>query len=372
MTKALDQNQFELDKQFLSYALDLAEKGKYSCKPNPQVGCVLVKDACIISQGWHQIAGEAHAEINALSDAKLKQISTENSTAYVSLEPCSFTGKTPPCVDALIKAKVGRVVCAGLDPNPNVSGNGFKILNEHGIEAFVLEDDEINSRAEWINRGFFKRMREKMPWVILKTASTLDGKIADSVGQSQWITSKQARQDVHSLRAASGAMITGSGTQVADNPSLNARVDDPFSIIKQPYRILLDSQLRLTKEANIIGKDDKLIVITEQDLVPEWFEDLGVSFITMKPIELTTLLQKLAEREINQVIIEAGSTLSGAFLEGDLVDEIVHYIAPSVIGSEGKDMFDFSQALALDDRKQFTISNIENMGDDIKVTYLKK
>lgn len=364
--------QQELDRQFLSQALELAELGKYSCKPNPRVGCVIVKGGEVIGQGWHIQAGGHHAEVNAIADARNKQNSTMDATAYVSLEPCSFIGKTPPCVDALLNAQISRVVCASLDPNPKVAGKGLSLLISHGIEALVIEDPIIQSQAEYLNRGFFKRMRTGLPWVMLKTASSLDGKIADSEGGSQWITSEIARQDVHHLRAESCAIVTGSGTQVADNPNLNARLGHNLAReveVKQPYRVLLDSKFKLQADANIIGSDGKLIVFTQQIKRPEWSSSLSI--YSSKEIKLDEVLKQLADLELNIVIVEAGSILAGVFVESDLVDEIVHYIAPSIIGSAGRDMFDFSKSLPLTKQKKYTLRAIDRVGKDTKMTFIR-
>lgn len=375
-------NSTQNDKQFLLEAIKLAENGKFTCHPNPMVGCVLVKDGVNVSSGWHQKAGEAHAEVNAIANAEQNGVSLNGATAYVSLEPCSFTGKTPPCVDALIHAGVSRVVCATLDPNPKVAGNGLSLLQEANIEAVVLDDAEVYSKAEWLNKGFFKRMREGKPWVMLKTASSLDGKTADNQGLSQWITSEQARQDVHRLRAMNGAVLTGSGTQQADNPSLNARLSEQEFVYQQPLRVLLDSQCKLTPDAKIVSHNDRdensnknrkdLLVFTTQtdSKILKSFSN-NIEFSIMESIELETVLQKLAAKQINQVMIEAGAHLSGAFLEADLVDEIVHYIAPSVIGSGGRAMFDFSTNLSLSEKKQFTTKTVEQIGNDIKVVYVR-
>lgn len=372
------------DKHFLSEAIKLAEQGQYTCDPNPRVGCVLVGHAAektannIIAQGYHQKAGEGHAEVNAIEHAKQQGISTKGATAYVSLEPCSFTGKTPPCVTALIHAGVARVVCATLDPNPKVAGNGLKLLQQAGIDASVIEDAEIQVAAEWLNRGFFQRMRYNKPWVMLKTASSLDGRTADSQGKSQWITSEAARSDVHKLRAASSAMITGSGTQQADNPSLNARLVDTDKTCQQPIRILLDSNCLVSVDDNIVGDDQALTIFTSfSSCTPQKKQGQLQAFAgkatveVVDEIQLDSVLAYLSDKHINSVMIEAGAKLSGAFLEADLVDEIVHYIAPSVIGSDGRGMFDFSTPLALKDKKQFKIHSIEQIGDDIKVVYVR-
>lgn len=359
------------DKEFLMVAIELAAKGKYSCHPNPRVGCILVADSKIIASGWHHQAGQAHAEVNAIADAKKRGVDIVGATAYVSLEPCGHTGKTPPCVDALRAAGIARVVCAGFDPNPKVAGKGIKTLQQSGIDAIVLENQVTADAAEWLNRGFFKRMREKKTWVMLKIASTMDGRTADSLGESQWITGEKAREDVHRLRAESGAVLTGSGTQQADNPSLNVRIPEIINNkdFKQPLRVLLDSNCQLSITDNIVGNDQNLLVYTTKSDTIALNDKAQVEQV--EQIQLDVVLDHLAQHEINMLMVEAGAKLSGAFLEADLVDEIVHYIAPSVIGSAGRGMFDFSQPLALADKKHFKIHSVQSVGDDIKIVYVR-
>ena len=361
--------QSQIDKEFLLDAITLAEKGNFTCQPNPRVGCILTQDNDVIGMGWHQKTGEGHAEVNAIADAINQLKTTTGATAYVSLEPCSFTGKTPPCVDALFDAGVSRVVCAGLDPNPEVSGNGLKLLKERGVAAEVSSDSDVLRKAEWLNRGFFKRMRTGLPWVILKTASSIDGRTADFEGESQWITSPASRANVHKLRAESCAIITGSGTQQADNPSLNARLDNSIEV-KQPLRVLLDSQCVVSKNDKIIGKDNGLLLFTtNRDHQTLQELEKKISIQTVNSISLDAVLSHLADLEINLVMLEAGAKLSGSFIEAGLVDEIVHYIAPNIIGSDGRGMFDFSGSLSLDDKKVFTTRCVETLGEDIKVTF---
>lgn len=358
-------DQKSLDKQYLLTALELAKKGEYTTKPNPRVGCVLVKNEKILGKGWHIRAGEGHAEVNAIADAIKQGYELKGATAYVSLEPCSFTGKTPPCIHALAEAGIKRMVCASIDPNPNVAGLGIAKLNEIGIDASVVEDDAILAKAEWLNRGFFKRMRTNMPWVMLKTAATLDGKTADKDGNSQWITSEAARQDVQRLRAASDAILTGSGTLLADNPRLNARVDDA---VKQPLRVLLDSQFQLKPDAQIL-LDNNLVVFTTVP-APDWANDFSV--IQTDKIQLSAVLSYLAEQGLNTVMIEAGATLAGAFLEQGLIDECVHYVAPAILGEQSKGMFLSSEPLNFEERIQFRLRSVEQIGTDVKLTLINQ
>lgn len=362
------------DQKFLTTAIELAAKGQYTCHPNPRVGCVIVKDGQELASGWHHRAGQGHAEVNAIADAIKKGEDITGATAYVSLEPCSFTGKTPPCAEALKKADIARVVCASLDPNPKVAGNGLKMLKDAGIDAIVLDNKETQQAAESLNRGFFKRMRENKPWVMLKIASSLDGCTADSKGTSQWITSEQARIDVHKLRATSGAVLTGSGTQQADNPSLTVRIAEIIETksFKQPLRVLLDSNCQVAATDNIVGDDKGLILFTTQRDPDKLTEITNKAQIEqVEQIDLNQVLNHLAKQEINTLMVEAGAKLSGAFLEEDLIDEIVHYIAPCVIGSDGRGMFDFSKPLSLVDKKHFKIHSVQTVGDDIKIVYVR-
>jgi len=361
-------SQHQKDKQYLLACLELAKKGQFTCRPNPQVGCVIVKDDQIIGEGWHEFAGQGHAEVNAIADVDKNGRSCEGAVAYVSLEPCSFTGKTPPCVDALIIAKISRVVCASIDPNPKVAGQGIEKLKSNGIDASLIDDPEIQKKAEWLNRGFFNRMRSGLPWVMLKIASSMDGRTADYQGTSQWITNEQSRQDVHQLRAQSCAILTGSGTQKSDNPSLNVRVEG-FNESFQPIRVLLDSNCEVKENSNIVSNDKKLLIFCLPDIKISTELRSKAIIVEQDPSDLSAVLEYLASKEVNHVMTEAGSTLSASFVENDLVDEIVQYIAPSIIGSQGRGMFDFSTPLSLTNRKQFKIKSAETINDDVKITY---
>lgn len=361
------------DIDYMNRAIKLAKKGQYSCHPNPMVGCVLVKDNVIIAEAWHETAGQAHAEINAITDAQQKGHDTNGATAYVSLEPCSHEGKTPPCVGALINAGIVKVICATLDPNPQVSGQGLAKLTNAGIDARVLEYEQTQQAANYLNRAFFHRMRTGRPYVMLKIATTIDGKTADYQGNSQWITGSAARENVQQLRASSGAILTGSGTQHSDNPRLNVRLTNKH----QPFRILLDTQLKLPVSANIIGDDKKLIIYTAVKSSKK-ITKLQNKVHAFRYIEkddhsnnIMNVLNDLAELEINQLMIEAGATLSGSFLAADLVDEIVHYIAPSILGDQARAAFDLPKALSLNQKKQFTTHSCELLGGDIKIVFLR-
>ncbi len=367
------------DIHFMKMALSLAEQGKTSCQPNPRVGCVLTQGDRVIGEGFHQTAGMEHAEINAIQNAWFRGESISGATAYVTLEPCSHTGKTPPCVDALINEGVSRVVIATEDPNPKVSGQGITKLRQQAIEVELIQDEAIQSQAEHLNKAFFFKMRTGKPYVVLKTATTLDGRTADSIGESQWITGDEARNDVHQLRAESCAVLTGAGTQRLDNPRLTARVP---GIERQPYRILLDSNLSVEAARNIVGDDQRLIVFSEQDesTVPLSLKSKLNAYYPVaranqvakeNTLDLSQVMDVIADLEINQLMIEAGATLSGSFVELGLVDEIVHYIAPSILGEKGRAAFNFGSAVPFDQRLNYDIVSSEIYGKDLKVIYRK-
>lgn len=363
-----------LDHRFMARALQLAKKGQYTTSPNPYVGCVLVKSKQIIAEGHTQIAGQAHAEVNALDNA---QESTENATAYVTLEPCSHIGKTPPCVDALIKAGINRVVIAMLDPNPKVSGRGVKKLLDVNIDVSVgiLED-----QARQLNRGFFKRMEQGLPFVRIKMAMSLDGKTAMASGESQWITGDQARHDVQRLRAQADAILTGSGTILDDNPSLNLRLkpsdlslDKSFDgCLKQPLRVVLDTHLNINESAKILGlAGETLIYSCENDSHKiQTLSDAGAEIKLMQSnkISLLEVLEDLADREINDVHVEAGATLCGALLDEKCVDEIVIYMAPTILGGNAKSLFNLPQLETMKDQINLNIKDIRAIGNDWRIT----
>lgn len=350
-------------------AIQLAKKGWYTTRPNPRVGCVLVKDDKVIGRGWHQQAGQAHAEINALDDANGQ---AEGATAYVTLEPCSHFGKTPPCCDALIQAKVKRVVVAMLDPNPLVSGQGIKRLKEAGIEVVsgVLEKE-----AFALNRGFIKRMTDNRPFIRCKMAASLDGQTALSSGDSKWITSTEARQDVQRLRAESCAILTGIGTVLADDPSMTVR-DNKFNLISPPARIILDSQLKISTSAKILNGAGQVYVFTSEDQLgldkAKQLQQQGISLygVDTQPLglDLQQILSKLAELQFNEVLLETGKTLAGSMLSAALVDELIIYLAPKLMGCVGRGMFDLSAINTMQDVMDLKIEDVRSIGKDIRFT----
>ena len=344
--EGIDTPQIE-DYYYMNLAIEAAKKGLYTTRPNPAVGCVLIKDGLIIGTGFHPKAGQPHAEVFALRNATQ---SVAAATAYVTLEPCSHTGKTPPCAEALIKAQVSRVVIAGLDPNPKVAGRGVRLLLDAGIKVSV---GVCTEQAEQLNLGFLKSMRTQMPYVRLKIASSLDGRTAMASGESKWITGSAAREDVQQLRALSGAIITGSQTIIEDNPSLNVRSTQlgvDIEQIPQPKVVVLDRRQRLK------GSDYKVLQ-NEQTLL--WADN-----------DLKTLLHSLVvEHDIHDVLIEAGSKVSGSFIEAGLVDELIVYQAPCVLGHEAQPMLTMAVD-KLSAQRRFKLAHCSQIGTDIKLNFV--
>lgn len=355
--------------QYMQHALELAKRGLLTTQPNPRVGCVIVKDNQIIGEGYHQKAGEPHAEPLALAQAGK---GAKGATVYVTLEPCSHQGRTPPCADALIETKVAQVVIATLDPNPLVSGNGVEKLKAAGIKVV---NRVLTEQAQWLNRGFISRMVRKKPWVQLKSAATLDGKTAAFDGESKWITGAEARHQVQLLRAESCAVITGIETVLADNPSMNVRLEDTQ---RQPLRVVLDSQLRLPTDAKIISDDGKLLVFTcSKDQAKKAalttknaannIEVIEVEATSNGRVDLLQVLQELDQRECNQVLVEAGQQLSGAFIEQNLVDQLSVFYAGSILGDQAKGMFAFDEAVSFQQRPHFEIKSVQKIGADVLI-----
>ncbi len=350
----------------MAKAISLAKKGYYTTDPNPRVGCVLVKDNKIIAEGWHKRAGQGHAEVNALEQVT----NMEGVTAYVTLEPCSHYGKTPPCCDALIKANVARVVVAMQDPNPLVTGQGLKKLQQAGIEVCcgVLETD-----ARLLNQGFIKRMTEGLPFIRSKLAMSLDGRTAMASGESKWITGNQARQDVQKLRAASSAILTGINTVLADDPSLNARVDTD---VEQPIRVVLDSRLQMPCNAKMRLLEGRCIILTcsKDKLKKQALEQAGfeVFVLTAKKarLNLKEVFLFLAEQQVNEVLVEAGATLNGALLEAGLVNEWVIYIATVILGDQGRGLFNMPTLQIMADKKELHLKQTRQIGNDLKLIFL--
>jgi diaminohydroxyphosphoribosylaminopyrimidine deaminase/5-amino-6-(5-phosphoribosylamino)uracil reductase len=366
-----------VDAKYMRRALELAQRGRFTTTPNPCVGCVIVRDNKIIGEGWHQKAGSAHAEINAIENAG-GESAVSGATIYLTLEPCHHFGRTPPCVDTLIRAQVERVVVAMVDPNPQVAGKSLEKLRAAGIATQI---GLLEAEARELNRGFLSRMEKNRPFVLLKSAMSLDGRTAMASGESKWITGEAARTDVQRLRAASCAIITGIGTVLADNPSLTVRSELlgdelPEGFSRQPLRVILDSQLRIPLDTKILHELGEVIVVCGELNVAlidkaEQLVNRGVAVVSLPnaagKIDLPSVLFLLAQREINQVMIEAGSQLSAAFVAQNLVDEWVIYLAPTLLGASAKPLVDFS-IQAMRDQRRLKIQSIQPVGEDWKIT----
>lgn len=353
------------DHKFMSRALLLAKKGIYTTAPNPNVGCVLVKDGEVVGEGWHEKAGEAHAEINALQQAGNN---AEGATAYVTLEPCCHHGKTPPCSDALIKAKVKRVVAAMIDPHLKVAGKGLKQLESAGI---FVESGLLEEQAKELNLGFIKRMQKRLPYVRCKLAMSLDGRTAMESGESKWITSSAAREDVQRLRAKSGAILTGVGTVLADDPSMTVRLE---GIDAQPIRVVVDTNLSMTANAKMLKEQGKTILMTcsADEAIAQSLKDAGAD-IHMMPycntsVDLASVLQQLSDMQINDVLLETGATLSGAMLQAGLIDELIIYMAPVLMGNDARGLFALPGLETMQDKIELEITDYRLVGKDIRMT----
>jgi diaminohydroxyphosphoribosylaminopyrimidine deaminase/5-amino-6-(5-phosphoribosylamino)uracil reductase len=359
----------------MARAMRLARNGLYTTDPNPRVGCVLTKAGRVVGEGFHYRAGQPHAERMALAAAGR---AAEGATAYVSLEPCCHHGRTPPCTDGLLEAGVGCVVAAMQDPNPLVAGQGLARLAAAGVEVRV---GVLEREARALNPGFVKRMESGLPYVRCKLAMSLDGRTAMANGESQWITSPQARQDVQRLRARSSAVVTGIGTVLADDPSLNVRVGAAqlFGVrsdddVRQPVRVVADSDLRMPATARMLGLKGETWVIGSADAGAEDSALIGHGARVFRVprgktggVDLVAVLRLLAERGINEVLVEAGATLSGAFLAAGLVDELVVYMAPHVMGDGALGLFHLPAIKGMKDRLELKIREVRAVGRDWRI-----
>ncbi len=351
-------SELKQDQYWMQQAIELAKRGLYSTKPNPNVGCVIVKDDQLIGQGFHPKAGQPHAEVFALREAGEH---AQGATVYVTLEPCAHYGRTPPCAEALVKAQVKKVVVACPDPNPLVAGKGVQILENAGIEVEVGICEDLASK---LNQGFLKAMSTGLPYVRLKVASSLDGRTAMASGESKWITGSAARQDVQHWRAISGAVITGIETVIADDCQLNVRSLNNFDIetVAQSKRVVLDRQGRLPLNAKILENPETVMVMGpyRQELA-----DLGVIQLEIQPLKM--LLQTLSKQhQIYDVLVEAGATLSTAFLQEGLVDELISYIAPTLLGKSARAMFN-AEFEYMAEQLRFTLLDVTKIDQDIRL-----
>jgi diaminohydroxyphosphoribosylaminopyrimidine deaminase/5-amino-6-(5-phosphoribosylamino)uracil reductase len=349
----------------------LASSGRFTTTPNPNVGCVLVKNNEIIGEGFHQVAGQGHAEVNALAIAGEK---AKGATAYVTLEPCSHFGRTPPCAQALKEAGVSKVIAAMVDPNPQVAGKGLAILESAGI---TVASGLLEQKARLLNRGFLKRMEQGLPFVTCKMAASLDGKTALKNGQSKWITGTQARQDVQLYRAQSCAILTGADTVLTDDAKLNVRIDElpeplPTNLpLRQPIRIIVDSQNRLTPELALFSIESEIIILTTKlDKSIQWPHYVTHIEVPEKSnkVDLLAALRILANRQINTVWLEAGATLAGEMAQQNLIDEFIVYIAPKLLGNDAKSLLNFATLTSMKDTINLTISDCSLIGGDIRIT----
>lgn len=355
------------DHAFMARALQLAARGLYSTSPNPRVGCVIVKDEKIIGEGWHQKAGEPHAEIHALMQAGM---ASQGATVYVSLEPCAHHGRTPPCADALVGAGVARVIAAAEDPNPKVAGQGLARIKAAGI---ATASGLMEAEARELNDGFFKRMVLGHPLVRIKTASSLDGRTALSSGESKWITGEAARADVHKLRARACAILTGIETVLADNPQMNVRNIDT---VRQPIKVIVDSSLRTPADAEILKGAKTIIACAAPDAKKAAALEAAGAEILCLPgadgkVDLSALLSRLAQKGVNEVMTEAGPRLNGALIAAGLADEWVQYVAPCLLGSGARPLFDLAEPASMQQRLNWKLADQRMLGADLRLTWRK-
>lgn len=355
------------DHAFMAQALRLAERGAYTTRPNPMVGCVLTQGEHVVGEGWHKRAGGPHAEILALGQAQER---ARGGTAYVSLEPCSHHGRTPPCVDALIEAGIARVVVASSDPNPKVAGSGLDRLRTAGIK---VTSGLMQAQARELNRGFFSRIERGRPWLRVKLAMSLDARTALANGESKWITGAPARDDVQRWRARAGAILTGSGTVLADNPRLTARVPDVD--IAPVLRVLLDRQMRTPTDFYMLDGSAPTLLFHAPELIPEpRFDRIECEPLAanVPDVALSHVLANLAARGINEVQVEAGPTLCGALFAHGLVDELLLYVAPVFLGSSARPLMDLPSLTDMTARWHLKLLDERHIGDDWRLLFRPK
>jgi len=363
------------DQLYMVRALRLAEHGLWSTHPNPRVGCVIVREGQIVGEGWHEVAGGPHAEIVALKMAKEK---ASGATCYVTLEPCCHQGRTPPCTDALIKAGITRVVVAITDPNPMVCSKGIEQLRAAGI---TVDTGLLSNEAEQLNCGFFMRMRHERPFIRCKMAMSLDGRTAMASGESQWITSPESRSDVQAWRARSSAIMTGAGTVLADNPSLSVREEQlptyypKPAVIKPPLRVIIDTHLSISPAARLLSLPGNTVIFTasQNESISSLLEKAGAKVIHLPnregQIDLPGVCRKLAtEFEVNEVLVETGATLSGYLLRAQLIDELIIYMAPILMGNKAKALFNLPDLTTLAQRIPLEITDIRAIASDWRIT----
>ncbi|WP_200140086.1 MULTISPECIES: bifunctional diaminohydroxyphosphoribosylaminopyrimidine deaminase/5-amino-6-(5-phosphoribosylamino)uracil reductase RibD [unclassified Pseudomonas] len=353
----------DADHRHMTRALELAARGRFTTRPNPQVGCVIVNQGHVVGEGWHERAGEPHAEVHALKRAAA---AARGATAYVTLEPCAHHGRTPPCYQALLQAGIERVVVACEDPFHKVAGRGIAFLREAGIAVDV---GVMRREAQELNKGFLSSARRGRPWVTLKMAMSLDGRTALADGRSKWITGAAARTDVHRLRREHCAILTGSATVLADDPSLTVRLDEDRAFVT-PWRVVLDSDLRLPHTAQVFDEQAPTLLVHRvaggHDQLPD-----GVQAIQVEPshghVSLHSCLQALSERGLHRVLVEAGATLAGALVREGLVDDLVTYVSPKLLGSDARPLLLGAFPTALDAPAAFELTGVQALGDDVRI-----
>ena len=359
----------DFDRQAMARALELAARGSATTQPNPRVGCVIAKDGKIIGEGWHERAGGPHAEVAALRAVQSSPgglMNARDATVYVNLEPCSHHGRTPPCSDALVSARVGRVVFSIPDPNPKVAGRGAVMLTQAGIKVDI---GLMEAEAEELNAGFLKRHRHGVPFVRVKVGMSLDGRTALANGQSKWITSDAAREDVQHWRANSAAVLTGIGTVLADDPQLNVRLPE---VARQPTIVVLDANARTPPTARLFTGGGPVVIFTKDGTVA------GAAALRLKgaqveavggadALDLAAVLARLGEKEVNEVLVEAGPTLTGALVRERLVDELLLYIAPKLLGPQGRPLFQLPELQDLQQAEVFQIVETRQVGPDLRL-----
>ena len=355
-----------MSESYLRRALQLAERGLFTTDPNPRVGCVIVKDGQVRGEGWHVRAGEPHAEVLALRAAGEQ---ARGADVFVTLEPCSHTGRTPPCADALISAGVARVWCCGEDPSPKVAGQGFARLRAAGIQ---VETGTLGAEARALNVGFYSRFQRGRPYVRLKMAMSLDGRTAPKSGERRWISGESSRADVQYWRARSSAVLTGSGTVKCDDPRLNVRLEyGPW--VRQPLRVVLDTELRCNPQAKVFHGGGALL-FAAQDAKRTDASTAPVKRVARAPVglDLHAVCRALSELEINELLLECGATLAGGFLQEDLVDEIILYVAPHLLGDDAAPLVATQAAGLAGIGANFEFQDAQRMGEDVRLTLTKK
>ncbi len=360
------------DERWMRYALEVAAKGRRLSPPNPSVGAVIVRHGVVLGEGFTQETGGPHAEVMALRDAEARGNDVTGATIYVTLEPCSHWGRTPPCALAIVEHKLGRLVAALRDPNPLVAGQGLEIVRRAGIEVTsgVLE------KEAWLsNAGFLNRITKGRPWVRMKCAATLDGRTALPDGRSVWITGEEARRDGQYWRAVSGAIVTGIGTVLSDNPRMNVRLPDQ---VRQPLRVIVDPRMETPSEARILEGEGAIVVVAaDHGERRQALENTGAEIWVLpdpscaRHVDLGKMLERLAERQVNEVHLEAGAGLNGSFLRQDLVDEIVLYQAPCFFG-EGLPIAKLANPVTPGAAQRWAVGDIKRIGDDLRLILRRK